>query len=83
MRIYLFVSVFKVLSKSAIANRARSSRKEICRAMGSDQATKFVEWENNDDIKIFREYLKIPSVHPNVNYGKTMLLKNSIDKIKP
>ncbi|XP_065088295.1 aminoacylase-1-like [Ochlerotatus camptorhynchus] len=36
--------------------------------MGSDQATKSEEWENNEDIKIFREYLKIPSVHPNINY---------------
>ncbi|GAB0091333.1 aminoacylase-1 [Sergentomyia squamirostris] len=26
------------------------------------------KWENNEEIKIFREYLKIPSVHPNVNY---------------
>lgn len=26
-------------------------------------------WENNEEIKLFREYLKIPTVHPNVNYG--------------
>ncbi|XP_017873802.1 PREDICTED: aminoacylase-1A-like isoform X3 [Drosophila arizonae] len=26
------------------------------------------EWENNEEIQIFREYLRIPSVHPNVNY---------------
>lgn len=26
-------------------------------------------WENNEEIKIFREYLKIPSVHPNIDYG--------------
>ncbi|ALC47906.1 maker258 [Drosophila busckii] len=26
------------------------------------------EWENNEEIKIFREYLRIPSVHPNVDY---------------
>ncbi|KAI8122699.1 hypothetical protein FF38_01384 [Lucilia cuprina] len=25
-------------------------------------------WENNEEIKIFREYLRIPSVHPNVDY---------------
>ncbi|XP_055856130.1 aminoacylase-1-like [Episyrphus balteatus] len=25
-------------------------------------------WEENDEIKIFREYLQIPSVHPNVDY---------------
>lgn len=29
------------------------------------------DWENNEEIKIFREYLRIPSVHPNVDYGKT------------
>lgn len=28
------------------------------------------EWENNEEIKIFREYLRIPSVHPNVDYSK-------------
>ncbi|KAM8703845.1 hypothetical protein ACLKA7_008469 [Drosophila subpalustris] len=26
------------------------------------------EWENNEEIKIFREYLQIPSVHPNIDY---------------
>lgn len=28
------------------------------------------EWENNEEIKIFREYLRIPTVHPNVDYSK-------------
>jgi aminoacylase len=28
------------------------------------------DWENNEEIKIFREYLKIPSVHPNIDYGE-------------
>lgn len=28
------------------------------------------DWENNEEIKIFREYLRIPSVHPDVDYGK-------------
>ncbi|XP_065088296.1 aminoacylase-1A-like [Ochlerotatus camptorhynchus] len=27
-------------------------------------------WESNDYIKLFREYLRIESVHPNVNYDK-------------
>lgn len=27
-------------------------------------------WENNEEIEIFREYLRIPSVHPNIDYGK-------------
>ncbi|XP_055914631.1 aminoacylase-1-like [Eupeodes corollae] len=25
-------------------------------------------WENNEEIKIFREYLQIPSVHPDIDY---------------
>lgn len=33
-------------------------------------------WENNEEIAIFREYLQIPSVHPNVNYGKCELIEN-------
>lgn len=28
------------------------------------------EWENNEEIKIFREYLRIPTVHPNVDYSE-------------
>ncbi|XP_017848051.1 aminoacylase-1-like [Drosophila busckii] len=26
------------------------------------------EWENNEEIKIFREYLRIPTVHPSIDY---------------
>jgi hypothetical protein len=26
-------------------------------------------WENNEEIQIFREYLQIPSVHPDIDYG--------------
>lgn len=26
-------------------------------------------WENNKEIQIFREYLQIPSVHPDIDYG--------------
>uniref|UniRef100_A0A034W2Z0 N-acyl-aliphatic-L-amino acid amidohydrolase n=1 Tax=Bactrocera dorsalis TaxID=27457 RepID=A0A034W2Z0_BACDO len=26
------------------------------------------DWENNKEIQLFREYLQIPSVHPNVDY---------------
>lgn len=29
------------------------------------------EWENNEEIKIFREYLRIPTVHPNVDYSES------------
>lgn len=28
------------------------------------------KWDSNEEIQLFREYLKIPSVHPNINYGK-------------
>ena len=27
-------------------------------------------WTDNAEIKIFREYLQIPSVHPDIDYGK-------------
>lgn len=27
------------------------------------------KWADNEEIKIFREYLRIPSVQPDVNYG--------------
>lgn len=32
------------------------------------------EWENNEEIKIFREYLRIPTVHPDVDYSKLPIL---------
>jgi len=28
------------------------------------------KWENNEEIQIFREYLRIPTVHPDVDYSK-------------
>lgn len=31
------------------------------------------QWENNEEIKIFQEYLRIPSVHPNIDFGKRIL----------
>lgn len=30
------------------------------------------KWENNDEIQILREYLRIPSVYPNIDYGKSL-----------
>lgn len=27
------------------------------------------KWEGDEEIEIFRQYLRIPSVQPNVNYG--------------
>lgn len=35
-------------------------------------------WENNEEIQIFREYLKIPSVHPNIDYGKQLDSKKDL-----
>lgn len=32
------------------------------------------DWENNEEIQIFREYLQIPSVHPNIDYRKKKAL---------
>ncbi len=26
-------------------------------------------WFGNEEIRILREYLRIPTVHPNINYG--------------
>lgn len=37
---------------------------------GSQCYKKFQEWESNEEIQIFREYLRIPSVHPDVNYDE-------------
>ena len=31
---------------------------------------KFLDWDSNEEIQIFRDYLRIPTVHPNVNYGE-------------
>lgn len=31
-------------------------------------------WTNNKEIKIFQEYLQIPSVHPNIDYGEWFFL---------
>lgn len=33
-----------------------------------EKQKKYQDWENNEEIQIFREYLRIPSVHPNVDY---------------
>lgn len=32
-------------------------------------------WENNEEIEIFREYVRIKSVHPDIDYGKKLLKK--------
>lgn len=37
---------------------------------------RYQNWENNEEIAIFREYLRIPSVHPDVDYS-AYIIKNS------
>lgn len=32
-------------------------------------AQQYSEWENNEEIQILREYLRIKSVHPDINYS--------------
>jgi len=32
------------------------------------------KWEKNEEIQIFQEYLRIPSVHPNIDYSKVLIL---------
>lgn len=36
------------------------------------------KWENNEEIELFRQYLRIPTVQPHVNYGN----ENKINKLK-
>lgn len=31
------------------------------------------KWESNEEIQIFREYLRIPTVHPNVDYSESAI----------
>lgn len=31
------------------------------------------KWDDNEEIQIFKEYLQIPSVHPNIDYGEPAL----------
>lgn len=34
-------------------------------------------WHGDEEIKIFRQYLRIPTVHPNINYGEKSCFFNS------
>lgn len=38
-------------------------------------------WANNEEIQFFQEYLRIPSVHPDINYGKIIALFLKIMKM--
>jgi len=40
------------------------------------------KWENNEEIQLFREYLRIPSVHPDVDYEPCVaFLKKQADNL--
>jgi hypothetical protein len=42
-----------------------------CLILQNEERLKQVQtWELNEEIQVFREYLRIPSVHPNINYSK-------------
>lgn len=42
-----------------------------------DERTKQLQsWELNEEIQIFREYLRIPTVHPNIDYRRSIALKS-------
>lgn len=32
------------------------------------------EWENNQEIQIFRQYLRIPTVHPDIDYSMCKII---------
>jgi len=34
-----------------------------------EKIKQYSTWENSEEIQIFREYLRIPSVHPNIDYS--------------
>ncbi|KAL1396014.1 hypothetical protein pipiens_002762 [Culex pipiens pipiens] len=47
--------------------------------MGDSADSRYQAWESNEEIRLFREYLKIPSVHPDVDYGSYGLQAASLD----
>lgn len=40
------------------------------------------DWSTNEEIRIFQEYLRIPSVHPDVDYGKNVLSAEAVRSSK-
>lgn len=36
------------------------------------------DWAANEEIQIFREYLRIPSVHPDIDYGNSSTQEKNI-----
>lgn len=44
--------------------------------MKSDEHTKQLQsWDMNEEIQIFREYLRFPTVHPSIDYRESFALK--------
>lgn len=35
-------------------------------------------WAEHEEIKIFREYLRIPSVHPDIDFGEYLICMDSL-----
>lgn len=47
-----------------------------CLILPNEERIKQVQsWEHNEEIQIFREYLRFPTVHPNINYRKSSRLE--------
>ncbi|XP_031625422.1 aminoacylase-1-like isoform X2 [Contarinia nasturtii] len=68
---YLFtiLIIFAVCQYITFANEERgfhdvTKQTDKLRTVVSNSTT----WESNEEIQLFREYLRIPSVHPNVDY---------------
>lgn len=38
------------------------------------RGTEMSNWESNEVIERLREYLSIPSVHPDIDYGKLLVI---------
>lgn len=49
---------------------------EVFIGVQNDESIKqYQNWEMDEEIQIFREYLRIPSVHPDINYGEKVFAK--------
>lgn len=52
-----------------MTKEGRAKRMDFNLIIKDDAKIKQYEsWEENEEIQIFREYLRIPSVHPNIDY---------------
>lgn len=51
-------------SNKTLATEAPNEKKFM------ENTTTNIKWKDNEEIQIIREYLQIPSVHPNIDYGE-------------